>query len=170
METILIPGSPSSNFQGASLIEAQGAWPGRMSETYISAELRRLTRNRAAECCEYCLIPEAVSLLSHQIDHVIAEKHGGRTDEDNLALSCALCNRRKASDIASVDPQTDLIEPLFHPRRDRWEDHFRLVAGRIEPVTATGRTKVRLLQLNATARIEERRLLISIGILRPPAP
>jgi len=65
-----------------------------MSTTYIPAELRRLVYERARGRCEYCLIPETVVLVSHQVDHIIAEKHGGLTEADNLALSCA-CNKHK---------------------------------------------------------------------------
>ena len=64
---------------------------------------------------EYCLISEAVSFAKHQIDHVIAEKHGGQTVEENLALSCTLCNKYKGSDIASIDNKTGEIFPLFNP-------------------------------------------------------
>ena len=77
----------------------------------------------------------------HTIDHVIAEKHGVATTEDNLALACVLCNSRKGSDLASIDEQTGAVEPLFHPRQDRWTDHVPLVAARIEPLTAKGRPR-----------------------------
>jgi hypothetical protein len=82
---------------------------------------------------------------AHTIDHIIAEKHGGSTVADNLALACTLCNSRKGSDLASIDEQTGLIEPLFHPRRDRWSDHFQLERGCIESRTAVGRATTRLL-------------------------
>ena len=36
-----------------------------MSATHVSASLRRLVRERAGECCEYCLIPEAS--MSHRL-------------------------------------------------------------------------------------------------------
>ena len=75
----------------------------------------------------------------HTIDHIIAEKHGGPTAADNLALACMICNSWKGSDLASIDEQTGSIEPLFHPRRDRWTDHFQLVGGCIEPRTPKGR-------------------------------
>jgi hypothetical protein len=51
-------------------------------------------------------MPEKLSLASHQVDHIIAEKHGGQTLAENLALSCSLCNQAKGSDIASIDPDT----------------------------------------------------------------
>ncbi len=63
-----------------------------MSTTHIPAELRRLVRERATGNCEYCLIPESVAFATHAIDHIVAEKHGGLTTADNLALSCTICN------------------------------------------------------------------------------
>lgn len=68
-----------------------------MSVTYIPTALRNLIHERAEGLCEYCLISESVSFAKHQIDHVIAEKHGGQTVEENLALSCAICNKYKAA-------------------------------------------------------------------------
>ena len=47
-----------------------------------------LVRERAGGCCEYCGAPEQVSSTPFQIDHVIAEQHGGPTVASNLALSC----------------------------------------------------------------------------------
>jgi hypothetical protein len=139
-----------------------------MSRTHIPAELRRSVRQRARDCCEYCLIPESMTLAAHEIDHVIAEKHGGPTEANNLALACALCNGFKGSDLASIDAQSGAIVPLFNPRRDRWTEHFRLEAGRIEPLTATGRATVRLLQLNHPHRVEERLLLVAAAMLIVP--
>lgn len=136
-----------------------------MSRTHIPAELRRAVRLRARDCCEYCLVPESMTLAVHEIDHVIAEKHGGPTDADNLALACVLCNGFKGSDLASIDPESGAIVPLFNPRRDRWTEHFRLETGRIQPLTASGRATVRLLQLNHPHRVEERLLLVAAGVI-----
>jgi hypothetical protein len=60
--------------------------------------------------------------------------------------------------------------PLFHPRRERWAEHFQVVEGRIEPLTAEGRVTAKLLQLNDPDRIEERELLLSAGLIQPPEP
>ena len=139
-----------------------------MSKTYIPAPLRRQVYERADECCEYCWIHETDVFASHEIDHIIAEKHGGETESDNLALSCALCNKHKGSDIASIDPDTGDIVALYHPRRDRWANHFQLINGQFVPLTAPGRVTVRLLQLNHPDRVEERRLLIAAGRLNLP--
>jgi 5-methylcytosine-specific restriction endonuclease McrA len=136
-----------------------------MSLSYIPAALRRLVRERSADRCEYCLIPESVTFAPHWIDHIVAEKHGGQTDADNLADSCILCNQSKGSDLTSIDPDTGEIVALFHPRRDRWTDHFRLVGGSIEPLTPVGRVTVRLLQFNHQDRVEEREHLVTAGLL-----
>jgi 5-methylcytosine-specific restriction endonuclease McrA len=136
-----------------------------VSRTHIPAELRRHVRQRARDCCEYCLILESMTFATHEVDHVIAEKHGGATDAENLALACALCNGFKGSDLASIDTETGSIVPLFNPRHDRWAEHFRLQGGRIEPLTAQGRATERLLRLNHPDRVEERQLLVAAGIV-----
>jgi hypothetical protein len=140
-----------------------------MTTAYIPAALRRLVYDRANGCCEYCLTPEAAGLVAHQIDHVIAQKHGGLTEADNLALSCTLCNKHKGSDIASPDPATSEIVPLYHPRCDRWIDHFQLQGALIIPLTPVARATVRLLQFNRAERVAERELLIAANAFHLPA-
>ncbi len=125
----------------------------------IDAALRELVRTRAVGLCEYCRISERFTLAEHEIDHIIALKHGGQTVAENLALCCAICNRYKGSDIASIDPEAGQLAPLFHPRIDRWDDHYRLQNGEILARTSTGRVTVRLLQMNRSTRIRERQLL-----------
>jgi hypothetical protein len=139
-----------------------------MSKTYISAPLRRLVYERAHKACEYCLIPEIAVFASHEIDHVIAEKHGGQTEADNLALSCVVCNKYKGSDLASIDPATREIIRLYHPRQDDWREHFQLEAGSISPLTSIGQVTVQLLQINRPERVEERRLLWQANMLSIP--
>lgn len=130
-----------------------------MSVTDIPSALRNLVYERAQGCCECCLISETVSFAKHQIDYVIAEKHGGQTAKENLALSCAICNKYKGSDIASIDNETDSIVPLFNPRADIWSEHFRIENGIFIGLTPNARATIRLLQINNVARIEERSIL-----------
>ncbi|MEB3295673.1 MAG: HNH endonuclease [Synechococcales bacterium] len=136
-----------------------------MSKSYISATLRRQVYDRANACCEYCLMPEFAVLVSHEVDHVIAEKHGGQTELENLALACTSCNKHKGSDLASIDPLDGEIIRLFKPRHDRWDEHFRLSVGEIVPLTAIGRVTVRLLQLNRSERLTIRKVLEEAGVL-----
>ena len=131
----------------------------------ISAAVRLLVASRAARRCEYCLLHEDDSFTPHQIDHIISRKHGGNSSPDNLALACIRCNAWKGSDIASFGFEPDRISPLFHPRHDLWQDHFRLEAGDIVPLTAAGAATVRLPRLNLLGRVTERRVLIQSGRL-----
>ena len=139
-----------------------------MSTVYLPPALRQLVYERAGGRCEYCLMPESVAFASHEIDHIISQKHGGPTEAANLALSCLLCNKRKGSDIASIDPATNEILPLYNPRRDRWHDHFALSGAHLTALTATGRATIQLLQLNHANRLKERELLITAGALVLP--
>ena len=101
-----------------------------MSNTYIPPALRRLVYERAGGCCEYCLIPETAVFAGHEIDHIIAQKHGGPTDADNLALSCAVCNKHKGSDLASLDPETGLMFPSTIPVGTTGLTTFKCMPGR----------------------------------------
>lgn len=135
--------------------------------TRPSAEVRRQVIQRAGNHCEYCRLHQDVAASTHQVDHVIAEKHGGHTTLDNLALSCTVCNRRKGSDISSIDPDTGVIVPLFNPRIQNWSNHFKLESLYLVGLTATGRTTVEFLQLNAFERLTERAELIRAGRYLP---
>ncbi len=135
--------------------------------TYIPEALRRTVIDRAKSCCEYCLMPQASKLFTFEVDHIIAEKHRGKTQADNLCLSCLDCNRCKGSDFATFDPDSGDIALLFNPRQDRWTDHFRLNGAEIEPLTPQGRVTVFLLHLNDEARLNERAALIAAGRYPP---
>jgi HNH endonuclease len=128
--------------------------------TYISDSLRRQVEKRAAHCCEYCFLPNGVSFYPHEIDHVIATKHGGETLANNLAYTCLRCNRHKGSDLGSFDPATGEFSFLFNPRTQVWLDHFYQEEGEIHGKTPEGRTTANLLKFNNPNRIRER--------LRPP--
>lgn len=58
---------------------------------------------RANGVCEYCHLPQAYHRVPFQVDHVIAEQHGGQTVSENLAVSCLRCNKRKGPNFAGVD-------------------------------------------------------------------
>lgn len=130
----------------------------------IPEALRAESQQRAHRRCEYCLLHEDDSWEPHQPDHVIARKHRGQTISENLAWTCAVCNRHKGSDLASIDEQTSRIVRLFQPRRDRWTRHFRLDGGRIFARTAIGRVTEFLLQMNRPDRVRNREILAEKGL------
>ncbi len=135
--------------------------------SYISVTLRRLVTERAREQCEYCLFPQAASLFAFEMEHIIAEKHDGTTDAENLALACPCCNRFKGSDLGSIDRETQQLTPFFHPRLQQWSDHFRLEGGLIMPLTPEGRVTAKILQFNLSERILEREQLIQLRAYPP---
>lgn len=142
-----------------------------MSSTYISAQLRRRVIARATGLCEYCLLHEDDTLFGGEVDHVISEKHGGPTQEDNLAYACLLCNRNKGSDIATLIPERNALIRFFHPRRDRWSDHFQLDPA--DGITIVARTDIgeataRIFRFNDIERLQERQALQVAG--RYPSP
>jgi len=129
----------------------------------VTPALRRLVLGRAAGLCEYCLIHQDDAHFTYQVDHIISRKHRGATTTGNLALACLRCNVAKGTDIGSLAGRPPQLEPLYHPRRDRWSDHFRLAGARIVPLTVIGEATVRLLQLNASDRLLLRRALQKAG-------
>jgi hypothetical protein len=98
-----------------------------------------------------------------RIEHIIAESHGGQTNENNLAYSCPYYNHSKGTNIAAADPETGEPTFLYHPRRHNWGDHFRLNGAVIEALTPEGRATIFVLHLNDSERIEYRRSLLDFG-------
>jgi 8-oxo-dGTP pyrophosphatase MutT (NUDIX family) len=135
-----------------------------MNGGHVPAALRREVAERAGFRCEYCRFPAAASLFAFEVEHIVAEKHGGPTTTDNLAFACPFCNRHKGTDLGSLDPETGLLTPFFNPRTRSWEDHFSLDGARVVPRTAIGRVTVAILQLNHPNRLLERESLIRSGL------
>ena len=122
----------------------------------MDAATRALVRERADNRCEYCLLRQEHCEFTHHIEHIVSKQHGGRDAVDNLALACHRCNLKKGPNLTSVDPETGEPTPLFHPRRNRWEEHFVFQDIRIEGLTPTGRATVQLLAMNDARRLELR--------------
>ena len=130
---------------------------------YVPAALRQVVIERAGRRCEYCRYPLEASLLAFEMEHIVAEKHGGTTALDNLALACPYCNRFKGTDLGSLDPETGELTSFFNPRTQRWADHFRLEGAHVVPLTPEARVTITILQLNHADRVAERERLIRVG-------
>lgn len=134
---------------------------------YIDVQLRNLVAERAQYFCEYCLIHESDTYLGCEIDHIISLKHGGITDESNLAYSCSFCNRHKGSDVGSISLKSNELIRFYNPRKDFWAEHFQLDGSSIQPLTKIGEVTCRILLLNSLERIIERESLIEINRFPP---
>lgn len=122
-----------------------------------------ITVIRAAGRCEYCRFPTAVSRLPFHCDHIIAEKHGGLTEVENLAWACFRCNLHKGPNIAGRDPVDGALTRLFHPREDVWGEHFEWSAAWLRGKTAIGRTTIAVLEINDADVIAVRESLVAEG-------
>ena len=58
------------------------------------------------------------------------------------------CNRYKGPNVAGIDSETGALTPLFHPRIDDWNSHFRPNGAEIIALSATGRVTVSVLFMN----------------------
>lgn len=126
----------------------------------ISSATRDRVRHRANNRCEYCLLPQQHSELNLHVEHVVAKQHGGSDEPANLALACHRCNLRKGPNLTGIDPLSNEVVRLFHPRTDRWNDHFRKHGVRIEGTTSTGRATVRVLAMNDARRLDLRQQIL----------
>ena len=82
-----------------------------------------------------------------------------------MCYVCSFCNRRKGSDIGTLDPNTGRLVRLFNPRTQTWSDHFELDGFYMVGLTPEGRATVELLQLNGYERLVERAELARAGWL-----
>lgn len=127
----------------------------------MNVATRRRVRLRAENRCEYCGLPqEVVPLAPFHIEHIIPKQHGGTDDDENLALSCYHCNLHKGPNLAGIDPDTGLMEPLFYPRTQKWEDHFEYQSVWVVGLTSVGRATVRVLAMNSDEQLEIRAVWI----------
>jgi hypothetical protein len=129
----------------------------------VSNTVREQIRLRAGERCEYCHLPEQVSIYGHHVDHIVASKHGGSSQLENLAWACFQCNVNKGTDIASLDLETGELTRFYDPRTAAGDEHFRLEGARVVGTTPQGRVTVHIFQINHPDQVESRRNLMDGG-------
>ena len=121
---------------------------------------------RAGFRCEYCLAPEQVFNFAFEVEHIQPRSAGGDDSSENLALACESCNLFKSDATAGRDEVEARQVPFFHPRRDRWEEHFAFdgETAEILAVTAIGRVTVARLKINSAFQIRARRQWMRLGL------
>ncbi len=133
----------------------------------VSDALRAVVEERAGHRCEYCHLPTRGQVATFPVDHAIPQSDGGLTEPDNLVLACPHCNAHKWAHTTGIDPATGKSHPLFNPRKDRWERHFRWSESdptTLEGKTPRGRGTIERLQMNHTNLLDIRRLLAALGL------
>lgn len=136
--------------------------------SYIPVELRRVVIGRAANRCEYCGLSQQGQAATFHVDHVVPLANGGPTTLENLALACVACSLFKGARQEAVDPQLGEGVPLFSPRTQSWDEHFRWDGERIVGLTATGRATVDALRMNRPIMLAIRAEERVIGRHPPP--
>ncbi len=141
-----------------------------MAERRLTTEERRFLEERARSCCEYCRSQLRFAMQPFSAEHIDPRSREGETALDNLALSCQGCNNHKYTKREAPDPISGQPVPLFHPRRQRWADHFRWSddCTQIIRLTPTGRATVEALHLNRPGLVNLRRVLFRAGEHPPP--
>ena len=143
-----------------------------MPESRVTAQQKKAVAERANGCCEYCRSQVRFAIQPFSIEHIIPRSAGGETVLDNLALSCQGCNNHKYNKTEGRDPVSGDTVPLYHPRKQRWSNHFAwnddftLIIG----LTSTGRSTVEALQLNRKGVVNLRRVLYAMGEHPPVEP
>lgn len=141
-----------------------------MADERVGEALRRQVEERAGGNCEYCRSQSRYATQRFSAEHIIPRGRDGQTSLDNLALACQGCNNHKYNKVEAIDPASGQLVSLYHPRLDRWEEHFAwsddftLIIG----LTPPGRATVAALHLNRTGVVNLRRLLYAIGEHPPP--
>lgn len=135
----------------------------------MNASTRALVIRRARNICEYCKCLEDYSSGLFAVEHIHPKARGGGDETDNLAWACSPCNAAKYDFTQALDPQSGEVVALFHPRRNRWREHFCWSTDLllIEATSSTGRATLTRLDLNRRQNINLRRVLLHFR-LHPP--
>lgn len=131
----------------------------------ISAKLRRQLVEADDHCCAYCQTSAANTGQPVTVDHVLPASQGGETEFENLCLACRQCNEFKGANTFGVDPLTGEQTSLFHPRRDKWLEHFLWdgSGSRLIGVTDVGRATIVMLNMNNEVIVRSRLRWVSVG-------
>lgn len=135
----------------------------------LSVFIKREVVKRANNLCEYCVALASYSTQPFVIEHIIPTSKGGTDDIENLALACGGCNGSKYNKTNGLDPISNEIMPLFHPRTMLWKEHFIWSDDFLEiiGITPIGRATIIALKLNHLG-IKNLRKLWLMDNLHPP--
>ena len=136
-----------------------------MPRPKVSIRQKRSVFARAYECCEYCRSQQKYSSDPFAVEHIVPRIAGGTSSLDNLALSCSGCNGHKFTRTFWTDNINGVEISLFHPRIQKWRDHFEWSSDftRMIGLTAIGRATVEALQTNRPGVVNLRRILFQAG-------
>jgi hypothetical protein len=135
----------------------------------VSAKLRDVIIQTAKNRCGYCRTPQNLVPIPFEIEHILPKAAGGTDDEENLWLSCGVCNSFKHAKTHAVDPITKEEVRIFNPRTQDWNEHFEFSSDNSEILgkTVCGRATAAALKLNNPRAVKMRKLWASVGWFPP---
>jgi len=139
---------------------------------YIPVILKQRIRTQFSDCCAYCRTAEYLTVVIFEVEHIVPQVAGGKTELDNLCLACPTCNRHKATRQTAIDPQTKTVVALFHPQQNHWADHFTWSEDNstLIGLTSTGRATVEALRMNRPQLVRVRKMWVRMGEHPPTFP
>ena len=142
-----------------------------MPDGRVTNRQRLAVIQRAAGCCEYCGSRADYAMDPFSVEHILPRSAGGKSTLDNLALACLGCNSYKHTKTEAFDVVSNRMAALYHPRQQRWQEHFAWNADctQLIGLTPTGRVTIVELQLNRPGLLNLRRLLYAAGEHPPEA-
>lgn len=139
-----------------------------MTLSAIPKAIRTSVFERDAARCRYCGLVQFGQAAVFHVNHIIPKSKGGVTDEANLVLQCPHCSLRKSDKTTAIDPLGDDVVLLFHPLRQRWQEHFRLDDnGVLHGKTPVGRGTIAALHMNDPLTRMARSMQIGLGLIAP---
>jgi 5-methylcytosine-specific restriction endonuclease McrA len=128
--------------------------------------MRDRVEQRARGRCEYCQAPQEICAYTFHMDHIVPRSLGGTDSLANYALACFPCNNAKRAHITGTDPNTGQDESLFHPRKQKWAEHFEWITDgkHIRGKTPAGRATVHRLAMNERLQVQARALWLTTGM------
>lgn len=135
-----------------------------MSE-YISVALKARIRQQSCNRCGYCLSLQQYVYGTLEVEHIIPKALGGSSKEENLWMACRSCNSYKSDRTSGIDSLTGKTVALYHPRQQKWSEHFTWSddGTHIVGLTPCGRVTVVTLKLNNPFAVAVRRSWVSVG-------
>lgn len=164
------PGAVGGHSRGYSVQPYEDTrYSAARQEARVNAKQRMVVAERAGHCCEYCRSQERFATERFSVEHIQPRSRGGRSVSSNCALACQGCNNHKYDRSEAIDTLTGRTVPLFHPRKQAWQDHFQwnddytLMIG----ISEIGRATIDALKLNRHNLVNLRRIL-AVRYEHPP--
>jgi 5-methylcytosine-specific restriction endonuclease McrA len=77
-------------------------------------KLKYIIYDRANSLCEYCKSPANISSQPFVVEHILPKSKGGKSVQENTALSCQGSNNYKYNKTAGIDSLTGKTASIFN--------------------------------------------------------